>query len=209
MPSSRPLTRHPRCNFAATLLVSLCLVGCATTPASTPRPSASRTVLKPATDIEGQPFGQTVSPRTLPLIPVVREGRYTLVELSPSAGQQDLMQQIVDVSMPPTLTASVGDAVRYVVLRSGFTLCDRPEIRILYTLPLPGADFHLGPLTLESALQILAGPGWKLEVDELTRRICFVPVSPPTPAGRPSHAGPESGQADASRTMATAPEQRP
>src|SRR6185437_7129221 len=100
------------------------------------------------------------------LVPVERFGRYTLVEISPAVGQVDLMQQIVDVSMPPTLVASVGDALRFVLLRSGFVLCDSPGIAILNTLPLPAADFHLGPLALESALRILAGPGWKLEVNE-------------------------------------------
>ena len=139
------------------------------------------------------------------LEPVMRYGRYTLVEIAPTAGQEDLMQQIVDVSMPPTLVASVGDAVRYVLLRSGFVLCDSPGVRILNTLPLPAADLRLGPLALESALRILTGPAWKLEVDELTRRVCFLPASPPAPAGHSTLDGPKDG---ASASDATAPMSR-
>jgi type IV pili sensor histidine kinase/response regulator len=105
-----------------------------------------------------------------------------LVELSPEAEQQDPLQQIVDVTIPPTLAATVGDALRYVPLRSGFQLCYGPEFRHLDELPLPAADFRLGPLTLESALRILIGPGWNLEVDEITRKICFTPLSAPSPA---------------------------
>lgn len=196
MPSSRPLTRHPRCDLAATLLVLLCLAGCAAAPTSTSRPSASRTVLEPAADIERPAFGQTVAPRTLPLIPVAREGRYTLVELAPEAGQQDLMQQIVEVTVPATLTATVGDALRYVLYRSGFELCQSPDIRLLDHLPLPAADLHLGPLTLESALRILAGPGWNLRINQVIRQVCFVPVSLPSPTGRHRGARP-AAEADA------------
>jgi type IV pili sensor histidine kinase/response regulator len=96
------------------------------------------------------------------------------------------------------------------LLRSGFTLCDSPEIQILNTLALPAADLHLGPLTLESALRVLAGPEWILQVDELTRRVCFESISPPSPAGRPTRAGPtESARPDAARTMALARKLRP
>ena len=140
---------------------------------------------------------------------VVQYGRYTLVEVSPTAGQEDLMQQIVDVSMPLTLVASVGDAVRYVLLRSGFVLCDNPGVRILNTLPLPAAHFHLGPLTLESALRILTGPGWKLEVNELTRRVCFLPASPPSPAGRSTLGCPKDSDSAADAARPTSPEHRP
>lgn len=153
------------------------LSGCATAPSK--RPVLHRV---------GSPVAAISVPARLE--PVVRYGRYTLVELSPLSGQQDLMQQIVDITMPQAFTTSVGDALRYVLLRSGFSLCDRSEIRILNTLPLPAADFHLGPLTLESALRLLAGPGWRIEIDELTRRVCFAPEIPASPSGKAAHTSP-------------------
>ena len=113
---------------------------------------------------------QTIEPVS---IPVIRYARYTLVELSPGEAQADLLQQIVDVTMPSTLTSTVGDALRYVLIRSGYQLCDGDENRAFDTFPLPAAHMHLGPMTLRKALQLLVGPAWALEVDDLARRICF------------------------------------
>lgn len=193
----------------ASALTVITLGGCATHPSQfrAARPAPSRNIPTHA-GLPGPPAAQSMPVR---LFPVERFGRYTLIEISPAAAQADLMQQIVDVSMPPTLVASVGDAVRYVLLRSGFTLCDSAQIRIFNTLPLPAADFELGPLTLESALQILVGPAWRLEVNEITRRVCFVPLSPPSPSGRSTRLAPRAaGDApNAARAVVTTREHRP
>jgi type IV pili sensor histidine kinase/response regulator len=110
------------------------------------------------------------------LAPVMRYARYTLVEITPTAEQDDLLAQIIDVTLPPIFSATVGDALRYVLLRSGYSLCtDRESVGALEALPLPAAHLHLGPLTLRQALQVLAGPGWALEVDEAARLICYAP----------------------------------
>ena len=92
-------------------------------------------------------------------IPVTRYGRYTLVELSPTAGQRDLLSQIVDVSIPDTLEATVNDGLRHVLQRSGYRLCETIEATIFNSLPLPAAHYQLGPLMLRDALQTLAGLG--------------------------------------------------
>lgn len=104
---------------------------------------------------------------------MARYGRYTLVELVPEPAQRDLLQQAVEVSIPPMLDASVGDAMRHVLLRSGYRLCDAPEAAALYALLLPAAHLRLGPLMLRDALLTLAGPAWELSVDDVTRQVCF------------------------------------
>ena len=115
-------------------------------------------------------------------IPVVRYSRYTLVELTPEIAQHDLMLQVIDVSMPATLPATVGDALRYVLLRSGYTLCEtEPETATLYGLPLPAAHLQLGPLFLRDALLTLTGSAWKLKVDDIARRVCFTQRSEALP----------------------------
>ena len=48
------------------------------------------------------------------------------------------------------------------------------EAAALYDLPLPAAHLQLGPLFLRDALLTLAGPAWELQVDDTTRRVCFV-----------------------------------
>jgi type IV pili sensor histidine kinase/response regulator len=124
--------------------------------------------------MEPEPEAQ-VLPVPRDWIPVVRYGRYTLVELAPQVAQQNLLFQVVDVSMSATLQATVGDALRHLVLRSGYSLCDDdPAIASLHDLPLPAAHRQLGPLFLRDALLTLAGPAWDLQVDDVTRQLCFV-----------------------------------
>jgi type IV pili sensor histidine kinase/response regulator len=107
-------------------------------------------------------------------IPIVRYGRYTLVELAPTAAQRDLLLQIIDVSMPEDARATVRDGLRHVLKRSGYGLCQTTHAVIaLHALPLPAAHLHLGPMTMRDALLTLAGPAWELHVDDRTRQICF------------------------------------
>ncbi|MER0927365.1 PilL N-terminal domain-containing protein, partial [Pseudomonas aeruginosa] len=105
---------------------------------------------------------------------LLRYGRYTLVELAPTAAQRDLLLQTIDVSMPEDARATVGDGLRHVLKRSGYQLCETPRaVTELYALPLPAAHLHLGPMTLRDALLTLAGPAWELHADERARQICF------------------------------------
>lgn len=107
-------------------------------------------------------------------VSVLRYGRYTLVEIRPVAAQRDLLEQIVDVSLPPRLYTTVGDALNIVLEHTGYQLCDAGSVaQPLYALPLPVVHLDLGPLTLRDALKTLAGPAWTLEVDSTTRRVCF------------------------------------
>ena len=108
--------------------------------------------------------------------PVVRYGRYTLVSTQPDASQRDLMAQIIDVTIPSNMTPSVRDAMLYVVDRSGYALCppSTQHVNILYTRPLPAAQYKLGPMSLRNTLQVLAGPAWQVKVDEVNRQVCFV-----------------------------------
>lgn len=56
------------------------------------------------------------------------------------------MQQVVTIEVPPTTDATVGDGLRYVLLRSGYRLCGNAEDDTLLALPLPAAHLRLGPL---------------------------------------------------------------
>lgn len=116
------------------------------------------------------------------LIPVVRYGRYTLIELVPEPAQRDLMRQVVEVVIPPNLDINVGDALRHVLRRSGYRLCDTADAAGLYALPLPAAHLHLGPLMLRDALLTLAGPAWDVSVDDGARQVCFRRHATPVPA---------------------------
>lgn len=105
----------------------------------------------------------------------VRYGRYTLASTLPKEDQRDLLAQIIDLNVPATMHPSVGDAMQYVLDRSGYALCssDTNQVNSLYSLPLPASQYRLGPMTLRDTLQVLAGHAWQVNVDEVNRRICY------------------------------------
>ncbi|WP_225789610.1 TcpQ domain-containing protein [Pseudomonas sp. Marseille-P8916] len=169
-----------------TLSLAALVAGCAIQKAEQPP--------KPAFDSSRNP--EWLSPDIYPngaspeKEPVVRYGRYTLVSTQPDASQRDLMAQIIDVTIPSSMSPSVRDAMLYVVDRSGYALCppSSQHVNILYTRPLPAAQYKLGPMTLRNTLQVLAGPAWQVKVDEVNRQVCFVlrtgyqlPPSAPSP----------------------------
>jgi type IV pili sensor histidine kinase/response regulator len=108
--------------------------------------------------------------------PLVRYGRYTLVSSAPTADQRDLMAQIVDISIPANMTPNVREAMVYVLDRSGYSLCSKEtgQVSVLYTRPLAASLYKVGPMALRNALQVLAGPAWQVEVDEVDREVCYV-----------------------------------
>ena len=104
-------TIHPyRRLVGAGLLTAALVSGCATTAAPLPP--------EPIEEVSAVP-----APEAPEYIPVVRYGRYTLVELASTAAQRDLLLQTIDVSMPEDARATVGDGLRHVLKRSGYGLC--------------------------------------------------------------------------------------
>lgn len=173
-PGLRTLPRFPV--LCAVTASALLLIGCATT-ASPPPLAAAQHLPDPQTPdlVPPAPGADAAGLR-----PVTRYGRYTLIELVPELAQRDLMQQIVEVTIPPSFDTSVGDALQHVLLRSGFRQCDSTDAAVLYALPLPAAHLHLGPLALRDVLLTLAGPAWDVSVDEGERRVCFKRRTEPT-----------------------------
>lgn len=104
---------------------------------------------------------------------VVRYDRYLLVSTDPQAVQRDPLSQIIDVRIPSSVQPTVADAMRYALKQSGYSLCQTgPANGVLYRQPLPAVQFQLGPMRLRTALQVLAGPAWELEVDDVQRVVC-------------------------------------
>ncbi|CAJ5347108.1 putative pilL protein [Burkholderia pseudomallei] len=168
-PSHRRVARNAL-RAIAVATATTCVTACATSAPPNPTP--------PSIPIAAR------EPASSPTIPVVRYGRYTLIELVPDDGQRDLMQQVIDLTIPSDANATVGDALHYVLRRSGYRLSDErtDTTAVLYALPLPAAHEHLGPTTLRDALQLLAGPRWTLLVNDETREVCFAPQPDDHPA---------------------------
>lgn len=114
-----------------------------------------------------QPLGDVSSPE------VVRYDRYLLVSTDPLAAQRDPLSQIIDIRIPSSVQPTVADAMRYALRQSGYTLCATgPANGVLYRQALPAVQYQLGPVRLRTALQVMAGPAWQVEVDDVQRVVC-------------------------------------
>ncbi|EGO0724166.1 TPA: PilL N-terminal domain-containing protein [Escherichia coli] len=150
-------------------LTSLLLGGCADKPSRPAKPVVDTAI--PVNTGQAQP----VSPDIYPSAPeVVRYDRYRLVDISPSQAQRYPLEQIVHLRIPASVSPTVGDALHYALRDSGYHLCTSDgQANRLYRLPLPAVQYQMGPVRLNVALQILAGPAWQLLVDDVQREVCY------------------------------------
>lgn len=154
------------------LVLMLALVGCNTSPAITPPTAPARAVSATATP--SKPL--SASPAW------VRQDRYTLVSTRPTLEQRQPLFQLIHVQISPVVHATVGDALRHVLQRSGYSLCaNRAEVTTLFSRPLPAVQHQLGPMALLDALTILGGPAWRLVIDPVERSVCYA-LRAPVPA---------------------------
>ncbi|EUL33882.1 integrating conjugative element protein PilL, PFGI-1 class [Enterobacter hormaechei subsp. hoffmannii UCI 50] len=128
----------------------------------------------PMSRLQGSPRVQDLYQNRSP--EVVRYDRYTLASTLPVDAQRDPLNQIIDIRMPLQMVNTIGEGMRYVMLESGYSLCSgEPGVfSELFVKPLPAVQRSIGPVKLGDALQILAGPAWRMRVDDLNREICFV-----------------------------------
>lgn len=149
------------------LSLPLVIAGCAPqTSTSTARDSAFAQSLRP-------PVFSDIYQRSPE---VTRSGRYTLVSVKSADAQREPLNQLIDITMPGQLVKSVGDGFRYLLFQSGYSLCGRygADFAELLQRPLPAVQRKIGPVRLSEALQVVAGPAWRMSVDEVNREVCFV-----------------------------------
>lgn len=149
------------------LSLPLVIAGCAPqTSTSTARDSAFAQSLRP-------PAFSDIYQRSPE---VTRSGRYTLVSVKSADAQREPLNQLIDITMPGQLVKSVGDGFRYLLFQSGYSLCGRygADFAELLQRPLPAVQRKIGPVRLSEALQVVAGPAWRMSVDEVNREVCFV-----------------------------------
>ena len=134
--------------------------------------------LEPTTSLAPAEHHGTVSdepsPDTALSVDTLRTGRYRLTRTLPTREQANLLEQIVEITIASRFAPSVGDGIRHVLSRTGYSLCpENAQNQLLYSRELPAAHFAIGPLRLNTALQMLAGPAWRVEIDEVSRSICY------------------------------------
>lgn len=187
-------------SLAAATLALVLLAGC-----RSPQSLQSRDMAEPVPSV-------TVTRNVQPLVAdggepapeVVRYDRYLLVNTEPMAAQRDPLSQIIDIRIPASTHPTIADALRYALRQSGYSLCSVGSANgVLYRHPLPGVQYQLGPMRLRTALQVMAGPAWQVEVDDVQRVVChslrdgyqlpaiqlapLPAITPATPVIQPTH----------------------
>lgn len=106
----------------------------------------------------------------------IQVGRYSLLTTTPTESQVELLATTMTIRFPERIQ-TVGEAVRYLLKRSGYRLASAetigPDTTSLFALPLPAVHRSLGPMTLRDALETLAGPAFHLVQDAVHRLITF------------------------------------
>jgi len=110
----------------------------------------------------------------------IQVGRYSLLAATPTSAQAELLSTTLSVQFPERIQ-TVGEAVRYLLQRSGYRLAQLkslgPDTTALFALPLPAVHRSLGPITLRGALETLAGPAFHLVQDPIHRLLSFEPCA--------------------------------
>lgn len=106
----------------------------------------------------------------------VQVGRYASLLPVPTHEQAELLTAQTMVKFPESVT-TVGQAVAYLLRPSGYRLA--PEAAadssraVLLALPLPEPHRALGPMPVQTALETLAGPAFRLVEDPVHRLVTF------------------------------------
>jgi conjugative transfer region protein (TIGR03748 family) len=107
----------------------------------------------------------------------LRLSRYTTGSSIPDAAQVDPLEAVVLVSMPRASVSTVGDAVNYLLLRTGYRLAAPREANepagAILAMPLPEVHRQLGPYTVRTALSVLLGAPFALTVDPAQRLVAY------------------------------------
>ena len=118
----------------------------------------------------------------------IQVNRYSFQTLFPQPQQSDLLSAVIETRFPRSV-ATIGDAINYMLARSGYRLIHTDTAIDAMALELPAVHRSIGPLPVRTAIGIVAGPDWRLLEDSETRTIWFERIAAggagPLPANPP------------------------
>lgn len=100
--------------------------------------------------------------------------RYTRHSSVALPEQEDLLAVELRVDFPASIV-TVGDAVTYLLHRSGYSLVvsGQPDLDALMNMSLPRVHRSIGPIRLKDALKVLIGTPWIIAENKLARTVSF------------------------------------
>ena len=103
-------------------------------------------------------------------------GRYTVVPSTPSDKVIEPLLVIAKLTFPRQTVVTIGDALNYVLMRTGYHLTDDFGVsaKTFLALPIPENQRAVGPYQVQDILAVLIGKSWTLTVDHRNRIVGFV-----------------------------------
>lgn len=112
-------------------------------------------------------------------------GRYSTVDAVPQQSLSEPLELVAQITFPREQVTTIGDAIEYTLLRTGYALPDPKglpaDVQRFLTLPLPEAQRTLGPFSVQDILNVLVGKAWQWQTDPVTRRVWFTLANAPAP----------------------------
>ncbi|MFN3493261.1 MAG: hypothetical protein ACK40L_02015 [Hydrogenophaga sp.] len=116
----------------------------------------------------------------------VQIGRYSTQASEPPAELADPLAIFAQLSYPRQAVESVGAALNYTLMRTGYRLAEldtlTPSARSFLQLPLPDSQRRMGPYQVRTILETLIGPAWTLHTDPVTRKVWLTLATDPVQA---------------------------
>jgi conjugative transfer region protein (TIGR03748 family) len=120
----------------------------------------------------------------------VQVGRYTTLPAGPAPNESNPLAVIATVNFPRGHVYTVGDAIDYLLLRTGYRAVERDlldtDVQNVMALPLPESHRRLGPYRVDAMLAVLLSKPYKLWINHLERTVSYVSPRPPAPASGPT-----------------------
>jgi type IV pili sensor histidine kinase/response regulator len=104
-------------------------------------------------------------------------GRYTTMAADLPEVAARPLDVYAQLNFPRQVVQTVGDAIRYTLMRTGWRLVDQgalqPQAARLLDLPLPESQRTVGPYRVRTVLQVLTGQSWTWHEDQVQRQVWF------------------------------------
>lgn len=105
-------------------------------------------------------------------------GRYTVVATEPDEADANPLAVIAKVHFPREVVNTVGEAVRYVLIRTGYQLVAEnaldARVKAVFGLRLPDNQRVLGPYRVDAMLGVLMGQPYRLVADPGSRTVTYI-----------------------------------